>query len=106
VIDYDWPGNVRELQNFVERALVLAEGSGLEIEAGLLPTANRSTAVREAAPMETSSTLDEALRSHLQAVLTRTGWVIDGPEGAARLLGLHPSTLRSRLQKLGLRRPS
>jgi transcriptional regulator with GAF, ATPase, and Fis domain len=53
-----------------------------------------------------SASLEDVSRRHIRLVLERCGWAIDGPRGAAHLLGLHPSTLRSRLKKLGLRRPS
>jgi formate hydrogenlyase transcriptional activator len=103
---YAWPGNVRELSNFVERAVVLAGGPVLEIEPELMPEPTPERAVPEPrASAQEAATLDGALRRHLEGVLAETGWVIDGPHGAARLLGLRPSTLRSRLQKLGIRRP-
>ncbi len=98
---YDWPGNVRELQNVVERWVVLA-GSPLarsgpdEPAAQPLPTIPADGA---------GGTLEEVERRHIEAVLEGSSWVIEGPEGAARKLGLHPSTLRSRMQKLRVRRP-
>jgi formate hydrogenlyase transcriptional activator len=51
-------------------------------------------------------TLDAAQRSHIEAALTQTGWVIDGERGAAKILGMHPNTLRSRMKKLGIERPT
>ena len=52
-----------------------------------------------------AATLDAAQRSHIEAALVRTGWVIDGNRGAAKILGMHPNTLRSRMKKLGIERP-
>ncbi len=96
---YSWPGNVRELQNVIERAAILARGPVLEIEKGLLlpgPAAGPET--------EGQHTLEELERSHIQAALRSTGGVVEGPRGAAGILGLHPNTLRSRIKKLGIER--
>jgi transcriptional regulator with GAF, ATPase, and Fis domain len=109
---YDWPGNVRELQNVVERAVVLARESVLEFGAELAPAAPTppaaaSVAARgDASPVTTGAraTLEETERGYIAATLKDTGWVIDGPGGAAAVLGLNPSTLRSRMKKLGIRR--
>ena len=95
---YSWPGNVRELQNVVERAAVLARGPILEIERDLL---GAHAPGREA---DAAGTLVELERSHIQAALKSTGGVVEGPRGAASILGLHPNTLRSRIKKLGLER--
>ncbi len=110
--NYAWPGNVRELQNFVERAVVLAEGPMLEVGPELLPAVGRPTAAAVAAPPavtgsedRSDASLEEVLRRHMLSVLDQTGWVIEGPRGAARVLGLPPSTLHSRLKKLGIKRP-
>lgn len=53
-----------------------------------------------------ASSLEEMERHHIELVLAQTGWVVEGPEGAAKILNLHPSTLRSRMQKLGIKRRS
>jgi formate hydrogenlyase transcriptional activator len=93
---YDWPGNVRELQNLVERAMIMSTGPTLEpVE---LPAASRP-----AAPSG-NGTLEAMERAHITRVLEQTQWVIEGKQGAARILGLNPSTLRGRLRKLGIRR--
>ena len=94
---YAWPGNVREMENVLERAVILAPGPVLEIGADVLPV--------HGLPAHSPPTLEDTERQHILRVLGQTGWVIDGPKGAARLLGLHPNTLRSRLKKLGIRRP-
>jgi formate hydrogenlyase transcriptional activator len=113
---YAWPGNVRELENVIERALVLSHGGVLDASQGLVPGGSASVAPltaitpsqgRAAAPVgETSPAgrLDDVERAHIAATLERTGWVIEGPRGAARILDLHPNTLRSRMKKLGLER--
>jgi formate hydrogenlyase transcriptional activator len=114
LVAYPWPGNVRELQNVIERAVVLTQGPVLEVEPELLgglPTGgssqNRSTPI-VAAPVAGSEgrKLDDVNREHIVATLMGTNWVIDGPRGAAAALGVNPSTLRSRLKKLGIRRSS
>jgi transcriptional regulator with GAF, ATPase, and Fis domain len=91
---YPWPGNVRELRNVIERAMILASGSTLKID---VPGA--------AAPVSRGlTTLAEAEREHIQQVLESTGGRIRGAGGAAEILGLKPTTLESRMTKLGLRR--
>jgi formate hydrogenlyase transcriptional activator len=96
LVAYPWPGNVRELENILERAAILAQSYILDIGPDFLPT---SIPVAE-------NELDLAAveRNHIVATLEQTGWVIEGPRGAAKILDLHPNTLRSRLKKLGIRR--
>jgi formate hydrogenlyase transcriptional activator len=93
---YDWPGNIRELSNVVERALILAGSSTLDFSAEAL------VASGGAQVPERAMTLDAVERQHIEQILKQTRGVIHGPKGAARLLGLNPSTLRSRMKKLGL----
>ena len=101
---YDWPGNVRELENLVARAAVLASGTVLEatepIGAPVTPAAK--ACVFQPDP----ETLEDVERQHILRVLEQTQWAIEGNGGAARMLGLNPSTLRGRLRKLGIRRKS
>jgi formate hydrogenlyase transcriptional activator len=104
-ISYDWPGNVRELENVVERAAVLARGERLEVGEPLVagpvgPAAKSGTA------RPTLGALEVVERNHILSVLEQTQWAIEGERGAARILGLNPSTLRGRLRKLGLRKNS
>jgi len=96
---YSWPGNVRELANVIERAVINLRGTVLEIledfpvrEADLL-----------AAPV---LTLEYIERDHIRRVLDDLNWRIDGPKGAARVLGINPSTLRTRMAKLGISKPN
>jgi len=110
---YTWPGNIRELQNVVERAVILSEGSVVEIDPTMLPTQPPMAkgAPASAAPAVTPSpralaSLEELERGHILAALEQTGWVIEGRKGAAAILKLHPNTLRSRLEKLGIKRSS
>jgi PAS domain S-box-containing protein len=100
---YRWPGNVRELENVLERAVILANGPTLEIEADVLPAGPPPAAGAEG---PAGARLEEVEAHHIRGVLAQAGWVIDGPRGAARALGLHPNTLRSRMKKLGITRPS
>lgn len=90
--NYHWPGNVRELRNVVERALILCDGATLKI---VPPASGSSTG-------EVTVTLDEAQRRHILKVLETAGGRIRGSGGAAELLGMKPTTLRSRMQRLGI----
>lgn len=91
---YAWPGNVRELRNLVERAMIRCPGKILHLSPPTDPP-----------PPGNSLSLEDIQRAHILRVLEQTGWCVRGPRGAARLLGLHESTLRSRMAKLGIRRP-
>jgi chemotaxis protein methyltransferase CheR len=96
--DYSWPGNIRELKNILERAVITSQGSVLCIPDRLeAPQIHRG--------MESSrKRLEDVERDHILQILGETKWRIDGPKGAALLLGLNPSTLRSRMKKLGIRK--
>jgi formate hydrogenlyase transcriptional activator len=93
---YSWPGNVRELRNVVERAMITATGSRLVIP---VPQMTLGSTVR-------SSRLVDVECDHIRSVLESTGWRIRGAAGAAGRLGLPPTTLETRMAKLGLKRPS
>jgi formate hydrogenlyase transcriptional activator len=100
LINYDWPGNVRELQNVIERAAILSDGPVL----ALPPEFQGSTSKAARGENNDSLAMDEITRKHIEAVLAQTRGVIEGPGGAAKLLNLHPNTLRSRMRKLGVSR--
>ncbi len=100
--DYHWPGNVRELQNVIERAVILSKGRALQVRENLI-NSNNSTQVSSHNNLEITN-LDEVNFRHISQVLNDTNWKIEGDNGAAILLGLKPSTLRSRLKKLNIKR--
>jgi DNA-binding NtrC family response regulator len=93
---HDWPGNIRELRNVIERAMILSHGTTLRIE---LPSPPRAANAEE--PVEDLS-LQEVERRHILAILEKTHWRVSGQHGAAKLLGLKPTTLESRMSKLGI----
>jgi formate hydrogenlyase transcriptional activator len=117
---YRWPGNVRELQNLVERAVIRSDngvlpnplsttqassGSVLKLEGDLLPIEESGRRTEPGATPEPESTdsLEDIQRQHILRVLERTGWVISGPSGAGAILNVHPNTLRSLMNRLGIR---
>jgi formate hydrogenlyase transcriptional activator len=96
--DYPWPGNIRELESIIERAVILCPGPVLQLADKLeISSPPLSFAVR---------TLEEAERNQILKTLSETRWRIEGTDGAAAILGLHPSTLRARMKKLGIARPA
>jgi transcriptional regulator with GAF, ATPase, and Fis domain len=120
LVNYAWPGNIRELQNIIERAVVLSQGDILELAPGFGPeveptTVSESRFAGQGSPLSVGSvpvtttpndaSLTEDERRHIESVLAQTNWMIEGERGAAKALNLSPSTLRSRMQKLGIRRP-
>jgi formate hydrogenlyase transcriptional activator len=94
LLAYSWPGNVRELRNVIERAMILTRSPTLHIKLGH-PTLRPQVA-------NATGTLEEAEREHILRALERCGWRIRGPNAAAELLGVKPTTLESRIKKLGL----
>ena len=126
LVHYSWPGNVRELQNIIERGVILSSGSVLKLDRNLVPDWGPGHGLAAAASVDGVSMLDarkgapapstsqpqeapsleEVERRHILEVLRKTAWVIEGPKGAARILNLHPNTLRSRMKKLGIKRSS
>jgi formate hydrogenlyase transcriptional activator len=114
LMNYPWPGNIRELQNVIERAVILATDPTLRLDRQLMPIVPPATggellemntqddqhAILESSPR--ILTLDEAERNHILAALKLTDGVIDGPKGAAKVLNIHPNTLRHRMKKLSI----
>ncbi len=117
---YSWPGNVRELENVLERAVILSNGPTLEIDPEVFASATAARAANAAPPTPSASESEESAaagarpplenleantRNHILTALDKSGWVIDGAGGAAKILGLPPNTHRSRMKKLGIVRP-
>jgi DNA-binding NtrC family response regulator len=108
----DWPGNIRELRNVIERAVISARGEALDFD---LPLTGSSVDLTSFGPRNgdqaepeflTESELRRRERENLFAVLQKADWRIKGVDGAAELLGVKPTTLSSRIEKMGLRRPA
>ena len=129
LMDYPWPGNIRELQNVIERAVILSPGDSLVLAEELrAPAAALGSSRREEAQIQRAEVggpksevdrppgpsvatgkvdgaLEDVERRHIETVLQQANWMIEGERGAANVLKLNPSTLRSRMQKLGIKRP-
>jgi formate hydrogenlyase transcriptional activator len=98
--NHAWPGNVRELENVVERAMIASKGETLQLDEPL--SLNQSGAMLACA----SDNLDDMQRMHIETVLQRCNWRINGNGNAAERLGIHPNTLRFRMKKLGVLGPA
>ncbi|MEW6131405.1 MAG: sigma 54-interacting transcriptional regulator [Acidobacteriota bacterium] len=131
LMNYSWPGNIRELQNIIERAVVIAPGNTLVIDKNSLATTPNFAATYKPADLQPANghrvssdaphssagvtdsashsgnlpSLEELERRHILTVLEQKLWIIEGERGAAKTLNLHPNTLRSRMKKLGIKRP-
>lgn len=101
LMKYDWPGNIRELENLVERALILCPGDTLEY-GDWIPAAKNTSAHSNGKP--TLQKLDDVEREHILSVLEQTNWKVSGEKGAAKILGLNPTTLEARMKKMGIER--
>jgi transcriptional regulator with GAF, ATPase, and Fis domain len=109
---YDWPGNIRELRNVIERAVIFAQGGVLEFD---VLASGSLTNLTSFAPPDvgqtelgylTESEIRRRERRNLFAVLQKADWKVKGAGGAAELLGMSPTTLFARMQKMGLKRPA
>lgn len=101
---YHWPGNVRELENIVERALIQKHWRHpqvMEFKGGL-PDADTGPASVVSQTEGAIASLDQAIADHIKKALIKTRGKVEGPDGAAFLLGIHPSTLRARMKKMGI----
>lgn len=113
LVGYDWPGNVRELQNIIERAMIRSETDRLDfgLAQGAAPPGLAEGSPAAGPDVGEGSIISEEEmrrrdRDNIVAALRRTDWQVYGRDGAAALLGMKPSTLASRLKKLGLEKPS
>jgi len=100
MLNYPWPGNIRELKHLIERCVIISPGNSLALNDqcfAMLPTPSAGGIMKDLQSVE---------RNHIQEVLNQTNWKIEGPGGAASILNIHPSTLRFRLKKLAIKRPS
>jgi formate hydrogenlyase transcriptional activator len=115
-VNYSWPGNIRELQNVIERAVILSVDPILRLDRDLILVTQSTKDIENPEADATDQphadvkspkallTLDEVERNHILAALQHSAGVVDGPNGAARILNLHPNTLRHRMNKLGIKR--
>jgi len=113
---YDWPGNVRELRNVIERAVILARGETLEFDLPIQTASSPSPGLKSRPEVQataadepdflTETELQLRERDNLMRILQKTNWKIKGPDGAAELLGVKPTTLLSRIDKWGLKKPA
>jgi formate hydrogenlyase transcriptional activator len=112
---YAWPGNIRELQNLLERAVILTPSNRLRLDMDVPPPVvpDVPTTADEPGPRqpwdghgEQAASLVVMERQHIESVLRQTNWIVEGPRGAAAILNVHPNTLRGRIQRLGIKRPS
>jgi formate hydrogenlyase transcriptional activator len=118
LVNYPWPGNIRELQNVIERAVIVSVSPTIRLDRDLMPVAIDAKGI-EISEMDVPEdklddlnspkpllTLDEVERNHILAALQHASGVVDGPKGAAKILNLHPNTLRHRMDKHGIKRSS
>lgn len=97
-MDYHWPGNIRELENVVERSLILSPGRKLDLGDWVR---RKNTGPKK----KDLTTMEDCERNHILAVLEHTRWKVSGEKGAAKILDMIPTTLDSRMKKLGIQRP-
>ncbi|MEM9209586.1 MAG: helix-turn-helix domain-containing protein, partial [Pseudomonadota bacterium] len=113
---HDWPGNVRELEAHIQRAIIGATGDVLDyrprsataMQAAVAPVARveREAAAQLKSGVDDEFSLEAMQRRHITTALEQCGWIVDGDSGAASVLGLPASSLRSKMKRLGIRRPA
>jgi transcriptional regulator with GAF, ATPase, and Fis domain len=96
LIEYSWPGNVRELKNIIERSVITSEGTILKLDWFFNTQSEK---------IQGTETLEQIERDHILKIMNECHWRINGEQGAAEKLDMHPNTLRSKMKKLGLSRP-
>ena len=101
LLAYDWPGNIRELENLIERAMILNPGNSLEY-GEWLPIASLTAQNGNGKP--SPQKLEEVEKEHITETLKKVNWKVSGEKGAAKILGLNPTTLEARIKKLGIKR--
>jgi len=111
LLDYRWPGNVRELKNVIERAVILSPGNVLRLDLSMPNLSDIKTSTTVTAMLDDDEVLTEKKmrafqKSNIAAALKQTGWRVSGPEGAAELLGVRPTTLADRIRTYGLQKPA
>ena len=100
LITYDWPGNIRELENLIERAMILSPGNTLQA-GDWLP---KTPVTKNGNDQKTLLKLEEVEKEHILETLKKVHWKVSGEKGAAKILGLNPTTLEARMKKLGIKR--
>jgi len=103
LVAYDWPGNIRELENLIERALILTPGNILEY-GDWIPLEKIQTKGNNGKP--SAQKIQDVEKEHIIEVLKKVNWKVSGEKGAAKILGLNPTTLEARMKKLGIKRDS
>ena len=99
--NYNWPGNIRELENIIERAVILSRGDSITLK-DLPDIDNRNNQTNFDSHDKSIKTLEDLERTHILEILEECKWIVDGNRGAAKILNINPSTLRSRMKKLGI----
>jgi PAS domain S-box-containing protein len=107
---YDWPGNIRELKNVIERAVILSRGKVLRLDLAMsdilnAPAAHDDATGTDSAQLLTEAALRELERQNIERALTLAAWRVSGPNGAAKLLGVKPTTLADRMKKFKIAKP-
>ena len=111
LLDYRWPGNVRELKNVIERAVILSPGNVLRLDLSMpnlsdIKTSTTVTVLPDDNEVLTEKKMRAFQKNNIAAALKQTGWRVSGPEGAAELLGVRPTTLADRIRTYGLQKPA